>query len=279
MSRDRLVLKFVGTVLLAAAALKAHGLAVDPVSPIGTFSAPWFQAALIQAEVLLGLWLLSGAYPAGAWLAAFVTFAGFSVISLLQGWVGQASCGCFGRLPLNPWYAFGLDLVVLTALALARPSGLGSLVRDLPGAAARTGAKGVPILGASVAVLAILGVAGSLWRGSPTAALAYLRGERISVAPSVVDLGDRSPGEARQASVELTNRTDRPLRVLGGTNDCACTVLHDLPLTIPPGETRAVNVQVRLPAEPGQFTRALHLLVGDEQLWKVRFYVTGRSRK
>src|SRR5438445_306905 len=98
----RLLPRGVGLLLLAAAALKLHGLGVAPVSAMGMFSAAWFQVGLIVAEVLLGLWLLSGIAPLGSWAVALVIFAGFAGFSFYQGMVGQSSCGCLGRLSMSP---------------------------------------------------------------------------------------------------------------------------------------------------------------------------------
>jgi hypothetical protein len=67
--------------------------------------------------------------------------------------------------------------------------------------------------------------------GSIGAAVASFRNERLSVYPATVDVGVGAPGETREATVELTNRTDEPIRLIGGTADCSCTVLGDIPVT------------------------------------------------
>src|SRR5881628_1491027 len=92
------VSKSLGCLLLAAAGLKIYGLGVTPVGPIGIFSAPAFQVGLIEFEILLGLWLISGLNPVGAWITAILGFTGFAAVSFYLGWIGQASCGCFGQL-------------------------------------------------------------------------------------------------------------------------------------------------------------------------------------
>jgi hypothetical protein len=43
--------------------------------------------AAVQWEIVLGLWLLSGAYRTGAWLAAVGTFLAFAAVS---GYLDQA---------------------------------------------------------------------------------------------------------------------------------------------------------------------------------------------
>src|SRR5437667_10683941 len=90
--------KIVGGLLLTAAALKLHGLRVGAVSSLGILAAPEFQVAVVEFEIFLGIWLLSGKGAIGAWLTALGTFATFAAVSAYQGSIGQATCGCFGRL-------------------------------------------------------------------------------------------------------------------------------------------------------------------------------------
>ncbi len=264
-----------GSLLLVAALLKLNGLAADPVARMGIFSTPEFQVAVIEFELFLAVWLLWGKRPLGSWLVALATFAGFAAVSFYQGWIGQASCGCFGRLSVSPWYAFGLDVLVLTGLLVGRPD-LKPLRenprRGLAGAMlpAAWGLAGMVVIGGVLSGLAYFGF------GSMPAALAYLRGERVSIDPRLVDVGEGPRGEARDVTVTLMNWTDRPVQLFGGTADCSCTVLHDLPVTIPAKESRSVSVQVRLSGSPGVFTRKVAFLVNDEGFKRIDFRMTGR---
>jgi hypothetical protein len=201
--------------LLAAAGLKLAGLAVDPVGRMGLFSAPAFQVAVVEFEVFLAAWLLWGKRPAGSWAVALVVFLAFATVSAWQGWVGRASCGCFGRLSVSPWYAFGIDCAVVFALLLGRPQGVAmnprSILADLlPGAFG---------LGGAVVVLGALAGLAALFFGTPDAALARLRGERISLYPRLIDVGTGPPGETREEAVEVVNRTAEPIRLIGGAVD------------------------------------------------------------
>ena len=212
----RLVLRCLGVLLLSAAALKLNGLAVDPVGPTGLFAATAIQVAIVEFEILLALWLLWGVLPLGSWLISFGVFLMFAAVSAWQGWIGRASCGCFGQLSVNPWWAFALDLGVLIALILGRPdleafrqpkTLLANLVPAVVGS-----------VGAVLVLLALAGVATHFY-GSPEGALARLRGERISLYPRTVDVGAGVPGEERTASVEVVNRTNHPVRLIGGAPD------------------------------------------------------------
>jgi hypothetical protein len=270
-----LVSKILGVFLLAAAALKLQGLAVDPVGRMGVFSTSEFQLGVVELEVFLALWLISGIRPLTSWNLTLATFICFGSASLYLGWIGQSSCGCFGRLSVSPWYAFGIDVVVLVALVVARPEPspfLGkprSTIRD----ALFPAAYG---LGGMVVMAGLLLAVASYGFGSVAAAIAYFRGERISVEPRVVDVGESQPGEVRQVIVAVKNWADSPIKLVGGTKDCSCTVLNDLPVTIPPNEARSVAVSIRMPRAPGIFTRKASFLVDDQGFKRANFVMTGR---
>ncbi|MBI2805192.1 MAG: DUF1573 domain-containing protein [Planctomycetes bacterium] len=233
------------------------------------------QLAIVEFEIFLGIWLLTGAAAVGAWLTALTTFTIFAGISFYLGVIGQTSCGCFGRFPPSPWWAFALDAVVIGLLLLGRPDFAG--LRD-----ERGGRLTRTMLPTLYAILGVFAISISLYAiafagyGSIPAAIAHLRGERISVQPRLADVGTGTLGDQREAEIDVTNWTEHPIRLIGGTADCSCTVLGDLPLTIPPNETRTVKVDVAMTGKPGIFTRKAAFLVDDEGFKAVTFRLTGR---
>lgn len=94
--------RLLGGLLLLAAALKIHGLAVDPLSQDGLIFSPWLHIVIIETELLLGLWLFSRLAVKPAWFMAVCMFVLLTAISLYQVLTGQASCGCFGKVHVNP---------------------------------------------------------------------------------------------------------------------------------------------------------------------------------
>jgi hypothetical protein len=130
-----------GLMLLVAAGLKAHQLATDPfvtlahrsplpsgegwvraLTPAFLHSRP-FLIAVVECELLFGLVLLSGILPRLTWALALLCFGGFALVSLYKGISGESTCGCFGRVPVNPWYTFTLDAFAVLALLRWRPRG------------------------------------------------------------------------------------------------------------------------------------------------------------
>jgi hypothetical protein len=236
----------VGGLLVAAA-----GLAGSAVPPVGWYAQPWVQAAAAGWELVLGAWLLGGSAPRAAWGAAVITFLGFAGVSASLGLTGVASCGCLGAVAASPWAAFGIDAAALALLAVGRPRA------GEPAAVQRPVFGGV-VVGAA-AVLVLLGAAGSWVYGSPGAALARLRGDVLTVNPGYLDFGPLPAGEARELSVEVGNWSDRPVRLIGGTSDCSCTTLSDLPVTIPSGGREVVTIRLVPPSGAGHLTRTVML--------------------
>ncbi len=212
-----LVSRFLSVLLLAAAGLKLAGLAVDPVGRLGLFTLPAFQIGVIEFELFLAIWLLWGKKPLGSWATALLVFTVFAVVSAYQGWIGRASCGCFGKLSVSPWYASGIDLAVLLALILGRPDG--AMVRQRPRLIAMNFLPAICGAGGAAVLLGLLTGLASLLYGSADAALAHIRGERISLYPRMVDVGTGAAGEEREAVVEAVNRTDHAIRLIGGAKD------------------------------------------------------------
>jgi hypothetical protein len=111
-----------GLILLTAAALKGHELATEPVAETSLLTSRWFLIGVVEFELFFGLWLCCGLYSRRTWQAALLCFNAFACVSLYKAISGEATCGCFGRVPVNPWYTFILDLTAVAALLLCRPA-------------------------------------------------------------------------------------------------------------------------------------------------------------
>ena len=110
----------ISMLLLTAAALKGHELATEPVVGRSVFSSRWFLIALVELELVFGLWLLVGKWPRETRWCAIGLFGLFAVFSLFKIAAGAESCGCFGKVSVNPWFTFLLDLGIIVALLKSR---------------------------------------------------------------------------------------------------------------------------------------------------------------
>jgi Protein of unknown function (DUF1573) len=251
-TRSTLVRYLLGSLLLLAAGLKLSGLGVSAVPQIGWFATPWVQLLVAEWEIVLGLWLFSGATPRWSWLAALVTFASFAIVSGYLGWIGVASCGCFGTIQASPWWAFGVDVGATALLLVSRPPAAVSSESHSERLLLHWVAGGIGLCG--IVFLIATGM-----YGSAEAALARLRGETVRVSP-FVDFGVGRSGEVQERAVTLTNWGENPVRFFGGTSDCSCTTLDDLPVVVSPRSSAEVRVRLKVPAETrGQLTRQVML--------------------
>ncbi len=143
----------VGLLLLCAAVLKAWQFTHSLVTPAGLERLIGFIPALIGWEVFLGLWLISGIFGNAVRWAAIAGFSLFACYALYEAVSGYASCGCFGQVPVNPWFTVGLDAAVVLGLVfLAGPA-------NQPPTAGQTGAPRKRVQTATIVVGAVLGLA------------------------------------------------------------------------------------------------------------------------
>jgi hypothetical protein len=259
-----------GALLLCAATLKAYALWSDTAQPVPLFSSFHAQVAIIEIEAFLGLWLLSGHYLHLAWLSATILFFALSSASLYLVTIGEVSCGCFGSLRVHPWFSFALDSSCLGLLVAFFPKAQleGPLIRALPALA--RGLLGVGMLAA------ILVAASYMWFGSPQEALSYVRGDRIALEPSGLEFGKGGRAESKAAALAIWNRTDRTVRVLGGSANCSCVTTNDLPVVIPAHERKVISIRLMYPAETGFFARSAWLMTDDPIAQRLVLSLSGR---
>ncbi len=254
-----------GGILVGAAILKAADVIPSHQYTAG-FSATWLFIALSQYELFLGMWLLSGLAKTGGWLVAVSTFAVFAGVGLWHLQLGQVNCDCFGSLPVRTWQAVALDVTVLLILGFAWPKSWRFTLKPT-----------ALFLGNYLAVLAIWTVAAIAIFGSTDVAVAKLRGDSLVAVPAAVEYGSIPAGETGSATVVFYNFTDREIRLLGGTADCSCTAIDDMPTSVPPGGEKSVVIRFQVPLEPGITTRNAQIWTDLKTVRTVRLTLTARS--
>lgn len=111
-----------GSLLLAAAAAKAHSLHVSEALLIDDLSLTTVGSILLIAlEIFLGVGLLFSRREKLIWLAGVSIFTIFSVISFYSFMSGSSSCGCFGSFDVAPGLTLTLDILILSAMLLFPP--------------------------------------------------------------------------------------------------------------------------------------------------------------
>lgn len=255
--------------LLTAAGLKLHSLLARPYGAGSPLLSRTAEFGLVQGEILLALWLLSGWQRRGAWFTAAGVFGLFALASLYLVWQGQSSCGCFGEVPVSPWLTFMLDLLVLGLLCWFRPPAMTSAPRwALLRPATYMLVSTALLLGVGTVALFILGI-------TPAQALARLRGDLVTVEPATLDGGVAAKGTLKTVVLHLANNSEHPIRIVGGTTDCSCVTTEDLPLTIPAGKQRPLHIRFKFTGSAGVFKRTYWLYTDDPRQPVVVAWLTG----
>jgi len=131
-----IVMWIAGVVLLFATTMKIHQLLTEPIISKGFWESWEFFLIQIPLELGLGIWLICGLFRKAGWLLALISFAGFIVVTLYKGVIGAESCGCFGRVHVDPWITlFVMDIPIFVLLAIFRPKDLKLLPPPWPKAA------------------------------------------------------------------------------------------------------------------------------------------------
>ncbi len=237
---SNLVARACGAVLITAVVLKLQGWS-SGTSGVNYFS-PAVQLAALEAEALVGLWLLAGWARHGAWLVAVGLFAALAAVSLYLGLIGQSSCGCFGRIRVSPWESLVLDGVCLTGLLAWRQR------------VDATGGRRPAVIGIGAAVvLGLIGLTLLTRNGVGETWLSRARGEWVAVSPAESDLGEEPAGKVVTFRIEVVNRSGRDVRLIGGTASCSCVATDDLPVTVPANGSVSVSGRILFSGTPGQF--------------------------
>jgi hypothetical protein len=229
----------------------------------------------IQWEFVLGVWLLSGYRPLAAWVVAVVTFLGFAVLSGYLGIVGVPSCGCFGATAkTSPWLSFGIDVIVIMLLIRYRAPGLDSLQQW------RNEFAGTVPVAAAACVLTVAGLILLARQPVSDQFLAKVRGDTLTARPALVDVGEGVAGEVREGTLEISNWSDRPLRVFGGTSGCNYDILVDCPRTIAAKVTDSLRVKYRLSDDAGRSKVKVQLwaIHDDDPPIPIRFELGGTTK-
>jgi hypothetical protein len=235
-----LVPAVLGSVLLTAAALKAHQLAFGSMAESSLFTSRWSLIGLIELELALGLCLLLGLYPRQTRLAALACFTAFGAVSLQQALAGRASCSCFGAVDVRPWYTFLFDVAAVVALGQWHTNGtfvqLRGGVRNNCSHSRRSLIFSLCFVPASV-----LAAEAGLHPAVP----------RLAVSPAMIDLGAVPAGGSQEATFTITNPGITPLTVARVESSCPCLKIELPDGPIEPGGTAAGRARLDMRAEPG----------------------------
>ncbi len=121
---NRIVMTVTGLLLIGASALKAQQMLTEPIVSKGLWESWHFFLIAVPLEMALGIWLVSGLFRKAGWLFAVLSFGFFVGVTAYKAAVGELSCGCFGRVSVNPWITLlAIDIPLFILLLIFFPRG------------------------------------------------------------------------------------------------------------------------------------------------------------
>ncbi|MGL6196374.1 MAG: MauE/DoxX family redox-associated membrane protein [Thermoguttaceae bacterium] len=120
---NRIIRYAIAAVLIFAALAKTHMLSTSPTLPVsgwlGLLETRWVQIFTVEFEILWALLLIFNPFPRLVWHGTTALFTAFAIISAARwGWLNEKSCGCFGKIDVNPLYTAVFDAVIVGMLVL-----------------------------------------------------------------------------------------------------------------------------------------------------------------
>ena len=100
---NRIVTTVAGLLLIVASVLKAYQMLTVPIVSKGLWESWVFFLVAVPLEMALGIWLVSGLFRKAACLMGVLSFGFFVGVTAYKAATGELSCGCFGRIHVNPW--------------------------------------------------------------------------------------------------------------------------------------------------------------------------------
>ena len=96
----------------------------------------------------------------------------------------------------------------------------------------------------------------------------------MTVEPNYVDFGSGKAGDLIERQLVIHNWTTNPIQIVGGTADCSCTVIRDLPVIVPSRDQATLTILMRVPdSKPGTLTRQAKLWSNQDKNATVSFRI------
>ncbi|MGE4285008.1 MAG: MauE/DoxX family redox-associated membrane protein [Phycisphaerae bacterium] len=118
----RIAAYITAAVLLFSAAMKFQLLMTEPIMPVTILESRLATIAITVLITGLAVWLCCGMFRKIAWTLAIAAFGVFTADALYKAISGASSCGCFGKVAVNPWITVcAINLPILIMLIALWP--------------------------------------------------------------------------------------------------------------------------------------------------------------
>ena len=133
------------------------------------------------------------------------------------------------------------------------------------------------ILSLTLALLAAGTGYGRLRFGSVSATVDSLRGQLVLVDEHAKSISGVQAGSQVVVSYALTNISDRPVRLIGASPSCSCTVIQDLPMTLAASETRTVSARITTSEDNPNSSGTIRLFTDEPRSPEIALNYTVRA--
>jgi hypothetical protein len=268
----------VGSFLIAATMLKFSSLLVSTLPQSGWITRPEIQIIVAQWELILGIALILGVAPRLIWGLAVITFRVFAIVSGYLGFLGVATCGCFGNVPASPWLAFGIDLSVLSLLGIAFPRKPSTIEAQQTGQSPAISTMLLSMLFLGFFAYCGIMVAASWIFGSWHAAVAWGRNDPVYLIEPFLDLGLHPAGSVVEREFYVRNGSDHPIHLLGGPQSCSCMMVNEFPILVEPKSLKSLHLRFVVPGNTqGFFVQHLQIGTTASRTPVMRLQITGQA--
>jgi len=200
-------------------------------------------------EIYLGISLIFRQSSISNWILLLLTFILFLIYNILLILQNHAVCNCFGVFSINPiWVAF-FDLIATIYCFIK--------IQLFPKNKIKTSTllnfHYIYFLFPVISIFWIIVFNNYNLRKNCLS----LAGKKLTFDQMIIDFGSGKPGETIECSIKAANLGKKPIRLIGGTMDCNCSISSDFPIQIENNGTVDFKVQFRIPpaALKGQILR------------------------
>lgn len=242
-------------------------------SPSLSWVPPWLYFGASVTEIFLGGSLLFSKRIDDTVLFSTLSISVVLIVIGAVNYVLGISCGCFGAIEIPSLAIVAWNFVVCSHMVWFLAS-RGWSIENL---------RKLSTYRVVVLCSAILGVSCSL-KLSQADQFFGLGASRnaLKIASTSQLIGESVAGGLIPFRVVLTNHSDSAIQIVGGGSTCGCITLQNLPMSIAPGQTVSLNVELTARGDPGDYSQTVsyYLDASDQFVLtaKLEYRIVGESK-
>ena len=248
----------IAAILLFSAVMKSYATVTEP-----TLYFPWFEILSVEFEFLLALSLLLNLCPKLTRWIAMGTFFMFLMIAVRLAWLAADSCGCFGKLHVDPRITVILDLTVFLFLFFAKvPDKM-----TFP----HTGQVRCFLFGTLLTLIPLV----AMGRPHPPTIVEHTPAKARQTTREH-DFDYVEPQSVHRFSFLIDNPTERDWTVLAVRSECDCLKVLEAPKMVGPGQVLPLPMEFHVPKEKQFYTKKIVVQTDDPDHPEIEFRIFAR---